>query len=306
MPATTQPHPGKKIIKVPKVVNGVPSEVEIEVDDVAGPTWGANDQHRLLNTKLRRADGPAKSTGTAIYTQDVHLPGMLFGRFVCSPFAHATVKKIDTSAAERMKGVKYVKQFATEVRYEGEPLVAIAATTLEAAEDAVKAVVIEWDVLPHVVTADDAMKPGAQTVFPPDRQRPGRGGGGQGRGNADQVTAQLENCDAVITAEYRTKIVHHCCLETHSICCDYRGGNTATVYASTQGTHSIPGDSARILDLDESNVTSIVQNMGGGFGSKFGIGIAGQWACRMSKELSVPVKVMLTRRDEFLTAGNGP
>jgi xanthine dehydrogenase YagR molybdenum-binding subunit len=310
MPDTTQPiakpHPGKKFITVPKVINGVPSEVQIEVDDVSGPTWGANDNHRLLNTKLRRADGPAKTTGTAIYTHDVRLPGMLIGRFVCSPYAHANAKSIDTSAAEKIKGVKAVVAFGKQVRYEGEPVVAIAATTQEAAEDAVKAVVIDWEILPHVVTADDAMKPGAQQVFPPDRQRPGRGGAQQARGNPQPVADAIAACDAVIDVEYRTKIVHHCCLETHGVCADYRGGDTATVYCSTQGTHTIPGDSSRLLGLDESAVTGIVQNMGGGFGSKFGIGIAGQWACKLSKQLKVPVKMMLTRKDEFLAAGNGP
>jgi xanthine dehydrogenase YagR molybdenum-binding subunit len=304
--ATTQPHPGKKKIKVPKVINGVPSEVEIEVDDTPDLSWGPNDKHRLLNTKLRRADGPAKTTGTAIYTHDVRLPGMLFARFVCSPHAHAEVKNVDTSAAEKIKGVKAVVPVGGQIRYQGQPVVAIAATTQEAAQDAVKAVVVDYEVLPHVVTAEEAMKPGAQSVFPPDRQRGGRGGGGQARGNPEPVADALASCDAVVEAEYRTKIVHHCCLETHGVCVDYRGGDSATVYATTQGTHTIPGDAARILDLDESNVTGIVENMGGGFGSKFGIGIAGQWALKLSKQLSVPVKMMLTRKDEFLTAGNGP
>src|SRR5579875_3479477 len=102
---TTQPAAGKKFIKVPKVVNGIPSEVEIEVDDTAGPTWGPNDKHRILNSYIPRSDGPAKTTGTAIYTYDVKLPGMLYGRFVTSPHAHAKVLNIDTSAAERMRGV---------------------------------------------------------------------------------------------------------------------------------------------------------------------------------------------------------
>ena len=303
--ATTQPHPGKKFIKVPKVVNGVPSEVEIEVDDVKGPTWGPADKHRLINTRLPRADGPAKTTGTAIYTHDVRLPGMLFGRFVCSPHAHAMIKSIDTSVAEKIKGVKAVVAFGKEVRYEGEPIVAIAAVSQEAAEDAVKAVVVDYQILPHVVTADDALKAGpAPTPAPNPRQ--GRGGRGQTQGDPAAVAEAIAGCDAIIEAEYRTKIVHHCCLETHGVCADYRGGDTATVYCSTQGTHTIPGDSSKILGLHESDVTGIVENMGGGFGSKFGIGITGQWACRLSKLLSVPVKMMFPRRDEFLAAGNGP
>src|SRR5204862_6079624 len=85
---------------------------------------------------------------------------------------------------------------------------------------------------------------------------------------------------------------------------DYRGGDTATVYASTQGTFTIPADAAKELGLDQSAVVATVQHMGGGFGSKFGIGVEGMFACRLSKQTKAPVKLMLTRYDEFLLAGN--
>lgn len=292
----------KKKIRQPKVINGVPSETEfeeIEVDDVAGPTWGANDKHRLLNTRLPRADGPAKTTGTAIYTYDVRLPGMQYGRFVTSSVARANIKNIDVSKAQQVPGVTAVIPFAKAVRYEGEPIAAVCATSREAAEDGVRAVVVEYELQPFVVVGEDALKPDAPQIFPPPNRR-------NVQGNADEVEAEFAKCDAVIDVEYRTRIMHHACLETHGIVCDYRGGDEATVYASTQGTFTINGDAARTLGLDQSKVTSIVQHMGGGFGSKFGLGITGQWGCRLSKQLGVPVKLMLTRREEFLTAGNGP
>src|SRR5947207_1915079 len=98
----------KKIVKVPKVVDGVPQgEIEIEVDD-NGASWGPNDKHRLLNKPLRRVDGAAKATGAAIYTQDVRPPGMLFGRLLLSPHAHAKITKFDASPAQKIPGVKAV------------------------------------------------------------------------------------------------------------------------------------------------------------------------------------------------------
>ncbi len=137
--------------------------------------------------------------------------------------------------------------------------------------------------------------------------RGGGGGGGFGRGNsqgtAETVEAALKECDAVIEVEYKTPRLHHCCLETHSAVADFRGGDSATVYCSTQGTTSILQDGQRELGVP---VTGIVQNMGGGFGSKFGVGIVGQWACRLAKQVNTPVKMVLTRREEFLAAGNGP
>jgi xanthine dehydrogenase YagR molybdenum-binding subunit len=293
----------KKKIKVPKVENGVPvGEVEIEVDDSAGPTWGANNQHRLLNKPMVRVDGPAKATGTAVYTQDVKPPGMLFGRFVSSPHAHAKVSKLDLAAAKKMTGVKAVMTVVDvggEVRFEGQPVVAVAATTPEIAEDATRAVVVEYEDLPHVVKADEAMKPNAPQVGGP-------GARVQKQGDMAKTDDALGKCDAVVESEYRTPMLHHCCLETHSITADFRGGESANVYASTQGTFSIPRDAAKELGLQQSNVTSIVQHMGGGFGSKFGIGIAGQWACRLAKATGAPVKMALSRREEFLAAGNGP
>jgi xanthine dehydrogenase YagR molybdenum-binding subunit len=289
-----------KLITVPHVVNGVPTEVQMWVDDTAGPTWGPNDKHRLLNNRMLRADGPAKTTGTAIYTYDVHLPGMVYGRFVVSPFAHAKITSVNTAAAEKIAGVLAVVPLGkNEVRFEGEPVVAIAAQTPELADDAVHAVVVNYQKLPHVVIAEDALKPDAPHIFKEE-------GPEKSKGNLQKVTDALATCDAVVDATYRTPILHHCCLETHGVVVDYRGGDSATVYASTQGTFTIPGDAAQTLGLGQSNVTSIVQNMGGGFGSKFGLGVTGQWACRLSKQLGVPVKMMLTRRDEFLLAGNGP
>jgi xanthine dehydrogenase YagR molybdenum-binding subunit len=294
----------KKKIKVPKVVNGVPmGEEEIEVDDTAGPSWGPNDKHRLLNKPMRRVDGAVKATGAAVYTQDVRLPGMLIGRFLTSPYAHAKVTKLDLGPALAIKGVKAVLPVVSpggEVRFEGQPVAAVAAMTVEAAADALRAIIAEYEELPHAVSFEDATKPGAPVVAKPGPRAQ------QKQGDPEKAAAAFEKCDAVIEAEYRTPILHHCCLETHSIVADYRGGDSATVYASTQGTFTIPGDSARELGLPQSKVTSIVQHMGGGFGSKFGIGIAGQWACRLAKQLGAPVQMALTRRDEFLAAGNGP
>ena len=296
-----------KTIKVPKIVNGAPTDQvqEIQVEDLGTSSWGPKTKHRLINTKVPRVDAPYKTTGTAVYTYDVKVPGMLHGRLVISPRSHQRVTKIDTSAAEKLDGVKAVLTIVAEngeLYHEGQPVVAVAATTPEIAEDAVRAIVVEYDNLPFVVTAEEAMKPGAEPVV-----RGGRGGGQRGRGNAqgtqEAVDAAFKECDAIVEAEYRTPILHHCCLETHSAVSDFTGGPSATVYVSTQGTFTIPNEAARELGVP---VTGIVHHMGGGFGSKSGLGIAGIWACRLSKKTNAPVKMLLTRREEFLTAGNGP
>ena len=205
-----------------------------------------------------------------------------------------------------MPGVKAIIQSPiTEVRFAGAPVAAVAATTPELAQDAARAIVIEYEVLPHVVIPDLAMKPNAPQVLPSDGRgsEPNLAPKGK-QGDQQKVEAALAACDGVVEAEYRTPRLHHSCLETHGLLVDYSGGETATVYATTQGTFTIPGDAAKELGLPESAVTATVQHMGGGFGSKFGIGIEGLLACRLSKETKSPVKLMLTRTDEFLMAGN--
>jgi xanthine dehydrogenase YagR molybdenum-binding subunit len=309
----------KKKVRVPRVVNGVETMVEIEVDDVGGPVWGPNDKHTLLNHHLTRVDGPIKASGAAEYTFDKRVAGMLYGRVLRSPHAHARVVKVDAAAAQRMAGVKAVVTITdktsnapaeaggarpseprdTVVHFAGEPVAAVAADTIEIAGDAIRAIKVEYEVLPHVVRAEDALKDNAPKVFPEGNLEPR-----DSLGYATKVAAAWETCDVVFEGEYRTPIIHHASLETHGHVVDFRGGNTATVYASTQGTFTIPGDAARELGLKEGDVTAIVEHMGGGFGSKFGIGIEGALACRLAKKANAPVKLMLTRQDEFLLAGN--
>jgi len=302
-----QPAPKpKKKIRVPRVINGVEQMVEIEVDEDSGPGWGPNDKHTLLNHRITRVDGPLKAAGAAQYTYDMRLPGMLYGRVLRCPHAHARVASINTDAAAAILGVKaIIKAPLDEIRFAGGPVAAVAATTPEIAADAIHAIEVKYEVLPHVVIADEAIKPGAPKVVPDDGDRKEENLQFKTKaGDQQKVEAAFGTADAVVEAEYRTQKLHHACLETHGLVVDYRGGDTATVYASTQGTFTIPVDAAKELGLPESAVTAIVQHMGGGFGSKFGIGTEGMFACRLSKQTKSPVKLMLTRYDEFVMAGN--
>lgn len=252
----------KKKIRVPKVVNGVESMVEIEVDDDAGPGWGPNDKHALLNHRLTRVDGALKVSGAARYTYDVRLPGMLYARILRCPHAHARLTKFDSAAAAGIPGVQAIIQTPLkEFLFHGMAVAAVAATTPEIASDALRAIVVSYEVLPHVVKAADAIKPESPRALSDEANLEEK----EKRGDAQRTDAAFAECDAIVDAEYLTPRIHHACLETHGVLVDYRGGDTATVYASTQGTFTIPGDAATALELPESAVTSIVEHMGGGF-----------------------------------------
>lgn len=300
--AIPQTTPKKKKIKVPQVVNGIDTIVEIEVEDTGGPTWGANNAHTHLNKDIPRIDAPLKVTGTAIYTFDVRLPGMLYGHIVTSPHASAKVKAIDVSGAEKIEGVKAVITLGEKtIRYEGEAIAAVAAITPEIAEDAARAIKVTYEKLPHAVNHKQATKPDAPQVF--ERVAGNVRQSGK-RGDKAAAEAIYEQAEAKVSYEFLISMQHHACLETHGVTVDYRGGDTATVYASTQGTFTIPDEAAGSLGLKAQNVTAIVEHMGGGFGGKFGLDIPGDIACKLSKKAKAPVKLMLTRTQEFLLAGN--
>jgi xanthine dehydrogenase YagR molybdenum-binding subunit len=298
----TPPKPKKKV-RVPRVINGIEQMVEIEVDEDSGPGWGPNDKHTLLNHPMQRVDGPLKVTGAAHYTYDIRIPNMLYARILRCPHAHARITSIDTAPAEKISGVAAVIPGSlTERRFAGAPVAAVAAISPEIAADALRAIVVKYEVLPHAVTAQTAIAPNAPKVVEKadesNLQQKAK------QGDLQKVEAAFATADAIIEEEYFSQRVHHTCLETHGVVVDYRGDDKATVYASTQGTFTIPKDAAEALGLPESNVTSVVQHMGGGFGSKFGIGVEGMFACKLSKQTKTPVKLMLTRYDEFVMAGN--
>ncbi len=299
-----QPSPSpkpKKKIRVPRVVNGVEQMVEIEVDADAGPGWGPNDKHKLLNQRYTRVDGPLKATGVAKYTYDQRLPGMLYARVLRSPHAHARVTKLDTDAAMKIPGVKaIIPAPLTEVRFAGAPVAAVAATTPEIAGDALRAIKVTYEVLPHVVHAHHAIRPDAPKVLADENNLAEKAK----NGDAQKAEAAFATADAIVEGEYITSRVHHVCLETHGMVVDYRGGDSATIYASTQGTFTIHEDAAKELGLASNAVTTMVEHMGGGFGSKFGLNLEGLLACRLSKQTKAPVKLMFTRYDEFVMAGN--
>jgi xanthine dehydrogenase YagR molybdenum-binding subunit len=299
-----QPSPSpkpKKKIRVPRVVNGVEQMVEIEVDADAGPGWGPNDKHKLLNHRVTRVDGPLKATGVAKYTYDQRLPGMLYARVLRCPHAHARVTALDTDAAAKIPGVKaIIPAPLTEVRFAGAPVAAVAATTPEIAGDALRAIKVTYEVLPHVVHAHLAIRPEAPKVVADENNLQEK----QKNGDAQKAEAAFANADAIVEGEYITPRIHHCCLETHGMVVDFRGNDSATIYASTQGTFTIHEDAAKELGLAINAVTTTVEHMGGGFGSKFGLGLEGMLACRLSKQTKSPVKLMFTRYDEFVMAGN--
>ena len=296
---STQDKPAKKKIKVTQNVDGHPVETEIEVDDVAGPTWGPRAAHTLVNHDIPRLDGPQKLTGRAVYAHDVRVPGMLFGRVLVSPYPVATVE-FDLEAAKKMPGVgAAIDMGVKSVKWLGQPVAAVAADSPERAEDALRALAPKWTPGKWSVDREQALAENAPAVG-----KKGNKGKENAQGNRDETEAAMQNAAGVVEAVYSVPVQHHVCLETHGITVDFRGGSEAKVYASTQGTFGIAEEAADPLGLKANEIETIVEYMGGGFGSKFGMGFEGELACQLSKLAGKPVHLLLTRPVEFTSAGN--
>lgn len=264
-------------------------------------TWPENP--RLIGTRIPRLDGLAKASGRAKYPSDQRPDGVLFAVMLYSPYAHAKVKSIDTSAAEKLPGVKAVTAIAKEgttLRYEGDDIAAAAAETEEQARDAVRAIKVEYEILPHVVTEPQAMAEGAPEIFRGGNVRKGRS---QIEGKPDEAMAKA---DVVIEGTYSLPVITHVCLEPHGLTAKWDGPDKLTVWASTQAVQVVAGELADAFGIPTANVTVLTDYMGGGFGSKFGADVWGRTAAELAKKSGRPVTLFLDRVQEHLAAGNRP
>ena len=299
-----------------------------------------------LNTDLKwigkgvpRVDGPLKASGRAKYTADVYLPNMLHAVMVDSHRPHARIRNIDISAAKSAPGVKgvYILEHLTGgiaelrdpskeephkypiVRFAGQPILGIAATSMNAARDAAKLVKIDYEDMPFVARLDQGKQPNSPPVYPGEALSGGSAGGGGGAKNVPQKgnvrgpalgprgaekgsTQQgFSSAHATVENTYRTQVQTQSPLEPHGFVADWRPDGV-TVYASTQGTSSVQDEISEFFEIPKSKVRVITEFMGGGFGAKFGAGNAGVIATALSKQTGCPVKLMLDRRQEHLVA----
>lgn len=257
----------------------------------------------LIGTKIPRVDGLAKASGRAKYPSDMLPEGTLFAVMLYSPHAHARVKSIDVSAAEKMPGVKGIVTIAkagTTLRYHGDDVAAAAADTEERARDAVRAIKVEYEVLPHVVTEPQAMAPGAPEIVKGGNVRKGRS---QDRGKADEA---LSKAEVVVEGTYSIPVITHVCLEPHGLTARWDAADKLTVWSSTQAVQVVAGELADAFQIPVANVTVLTEVMGGGFGSKFGADVWGRTAAELAKSTGKPVKLFLDRVQEHLAAGNRP
>jgi 4-hydroxybenzoyl-CoA reductase subunit alpha len=273
----------------------------------------------VINTYAPRIDCPDKATGKAIFTDDLSKPGMLYGAMLQSPHAHAKILSIDISKAEALEGVKAVitskeagtvkygvsparydeMVFATDkVRYVGDEIAAVAATSLDIALKAVALIQVEYEVLPAVLTIEDAMKEGAPQLHE------------EFTGNLcaevhqefGDVEEGFKHCDIIKTTTMKNKRQDGAFIEMQVCIAEYDRRGTLTLTTSTQVPHYVQRTVAMVLGMDVGKVRVIKPYVGAGFGIKAAANHMELACCILAKKLKTPVKMNFTRKQVFMYA----
>ncbi len=278
------------------------------------------EEFSLVGKNIPRNDGRAKATGTAIYTDDIKLPGMLHGRILRSPFPHARIAHIDTSRAAAIPGVKCIitgedtpkikygnwRLFPDtqdeyplaidKVRFIGDEVAAVAAVDLDAAEEALGLIRVDYEELPAVFDVDASIREGAPVIhdYCPSNISVNRkiqyGNVEQAFAESDYVREDIFTVHAVSPA-----YLEPCAALAQ---CDLDG--RITLWTSTQVPYIIQCLLASTLNMRENDIRVIKPYVGGGFGGKMELRTWEFCAAFMAKKTGRPVKFTLTREEEFL------
>jgi xanthine dehydrogenase YagR molybdenum-binding subunit len=257
--------------------------------------WPEAEKRTLIGKRVKRLDGPHKVSGRAKYNSDLNRPNMLFGKVLRSPHAHAKIVSIDVSAAEKMPGVKAIQiinDAGFEVQWAGENIIAVAAVDEPTAEDAIRAIKVQFEILPHLVMDNDPKIAG-------DRAKPTNA---TTKGDPDKAFSEAE---VVHEGEYGMPVITHCCLETHGSVSEW-DGDGLTSFISTQAVSGVAAQLASPLETPAANIRVKQDHIGGGFGSKFGPDTWDVAGAKLAKKAGNPVKVFLERDAELMVAGTRP
>ncbi len=279
-------------------------------------------EYSVVGKSTPKVDALDKVTGKAVYTDDLRMPGMLTGKLLRSHLPHAKILNIDTSKAERLAGVKAVitskdtgarkmgftvatRDFnwdqtalcIDKVRYIGDEVAAVAAIDEETALEALDLIKVDYEELPALFDPLEAIKPGALLIH-------------EGFANnisnevlleAGDVEQAFKDSYKVIEERFETHHQAHCSMEPHTSLGNWHSDGRVTLWSSNQDPFQIRSTLAYVLGLTEDKVRVIVPAVGGGFGGKAEVFPMDVCCCILSKKTGRPVKIVLSRKEEFET-----
>ena len=295
-------------------------------------------QFKWVGTRPVRPDGLDKVTGRANFGADFTMPGMLVGRILRSPHAHARIAGIDASAALAVPGVKAVvtaedfpeipdgelmvgegpmnfRDLSCNVMardkalYDGHAVAAVAATSRAAAEEALDRIRVDYEVLPHVVDVLEAMEPDAPLLHEnmitegvdPTPERPSNVAS-RCEFSLGDLDAGFAAADVVVEGEYVTEAVHQGYIEPHAAVASVGEDGHSTIWCSSQGQFMVRAYCAKLLGMENSQIRVIPSEIGGGFGGKTTIYVE-PVALALSRKAGRPVKIVMDRDEVFRATG---
>ena len=289
---------------------------------------------RIIGRATPKLDAEAKVTGAALFGADVRLPDALVAKILRSPHAHAVIKRIDRRAAEAHPGVHAVidgsdlpapipgdlsKAGAAahtilargRVVFHGQAVAAVAAESEVAAEEALGLIEVEYDLLPHVLDPEEAMRPGAPVLHadlipegPVDVEAMSKNVAEHLIYERGDVADGFAEADVIVEREFKTQVVHQGYVEPDSEAAWAHPDGRIEVWANTQGIFEVRKDLARALDMPVEDITVIPTEVGGAFGGKESIRLSAVCAA-LSQRAGRPVRGGLTREEVIRSTGPG-
>ena len=299
--------------------------------------------YQVIGTRPIRHDGIDKVTGRALYGADFQAAGLLHGRILRSPHAHANIKKIDVSKALALAGVEAIitcEDFPDpgdrtanlgegairlrdlssnclardKVHYRGQAVAAVAAINGHIAEEACKLIQVEYEVLPSVTDVVKAMQPGAPILH--DKLVTESMAGANGEKKPTNIAKHLQYklgdvakgfADAAIIVErsFNTATVHQGYIEPHNASALWNSDGTVTIWCSTQGAFTVRAQVAELLAMPVAKIKVVPMEIGGGFGGKIRVYLE-PVAAVLSKKTGKPVKLLMDRAACFEATGPTP
>ncbi len=277
-----------------------------------------------------RLENNQKVTGAAIFADDIQFGNsLLYARILHSPHPHALIKSIDTSKAKALPGVKavvtgddfpgYLGLYLQDrhifcrdrVRYVGDPILGVAATSEEIAVKALELINVEYEVLEPVVNPVEGAQPDAPLIHPDLGEykvanfifpQPGTNVSNHFKLRKGDVEGAFEKCTTIVEKRFRVPHIQHVPIEPHVAIAQWEDSGDITLWASSQSPFAQRNLIAQALGVSQSSVRVIAPKIGGGFGCKAGVSMEALVVAISSKTKGRPVKLVLTREEEFYTA----
>ncbi|MFQ5913737.1 MAG: xanthine dehydrogenase family protein molybdopterin-binding subunit [Nitrospinota bacterium] len=287
------------------------------------------DALKTVGKPLPRVDAREKVTGSAVYSTDVQLSGMLHGLILRSPFPHARIVRLDTSEAERLPGLRAVVTgrdcpgirlgslvkdafvlAQDRVRFVGDEVAAVAADEMETAARALALIRMDWEPLPPVFSTEEAIAEGAPRIHEEDVRPPepplihdsARNIGVRIHIRKGDVEGAFAKADHVFENRNETSIVHQGYLEPNCMVASWDAHGKLTAYASSMYTSGLRQDFADVFGMPVSKVRVIGTTVGGAFGGKISFQPLHAIAALLARKADAPVRLANSREEEF-TAG---